>query len=40
MDLASGSSDELYWKTVKEDEQELGADELSAYLGNINLQDW
>jgi len=39
MDLASGSSDELYWNTVEEDEQELGT-ELSAYLGNINLQDW
>lgn len=36
----SGSSDELYWNAVEEDGQELGADELSAYLSNIDLQDW
>ncbi len=35
----SNSSGE-YWNAVEEDERELGADELSAYLGNINLQDW
>ncbi|KIM78405.1 hypothetical protein PILCRDRAFT_11121 [Piloderma croceum F 1598] len=35
----SNSSDE-YWNAVEENEQEFGAEELSAYLGNINLQDW
>jgi hypothetical protein len=35
----SNSSDE-YWNAVEENTQEFGADELSAYLGNINLQDW
>ena len=35
----SNSSDE-YWNAVEENELEFGADELSAYLGNINLQDW
>jgi hypothetical protein len=36
----SGSSDELYWDKLEEDKQELGADELSAYLSAINLREW
>lgn len=36
----SASSDELYWDRLEADEQELGADELSAYLGAINLRGW
>jgi hypothetical protein len=34
----SGGSDELYWNKLEEDEQELGADGLSAYFGAVNLQ--
>ena len=36
----SASSDELHWNPVEEDSQELGVNELSAYLGAVNLQDW
>jgi hypothetical protein len=35
----SASSDELYWDRL-EDEQELRADELSAYFDAIKLRDW
>jgi len=34
----SNGSDSIYWNSVEEDEQQLGADELSAYLSNINLE--
>ena len=35
----SGGSDELYWDRLEQDEQEFGADELSAYFGAVNLGD-